>query len=96
MKLLLVCLIPFLCIGHGPRHHARTWSNGMPTCDAVHTTNCNIGPQSAVPFKGCADVVKNFHDSWGNQDDFVSEFRAGDQHAVLVCLEAYAKKRGLQ
>ena len=96
MKLLVVCLLPFLCFGHGSRHHARTWSNGMPTCDATHTTNCNIGPQDRVRFKGCRDVVKNFHDSWSNQDDFVSEYRVDDQHAVLVCLDAYAKQRGLQ
>lgn len=93
---LAACIFLIFC---PPRHHHRhvqTWSNGMPTCDAIHTTNCNVGPRAPTPYTGCRDVVSHFHDSWGNQDDYVGSYRAKDQHSVLVCLDAYAKKQGLQ
>lgn len=42
----------------------------------------------------CDTILKGFHDSWGNQDDFVSSFPIDEQHRVLVCLDKLAKKQG--
>lgn len=44
----------------------------------------------------CDTILSGFHDSWGNQDDFVSGFPIDEQHRVLVCLDKLAKKQGRQ
>lgn len=84
MNLLLItaCVLFFLCAnGHGHRH-VRAASE--------------VVPPTELHFTGCREVVKRFHDGWQNRDNYVSEYSVEDQHDVLVCLDAYAKRRGTQ
>lgn len=55
---------------------------------------CQHAPVHRARVAACDEVLKNFHDSWGNQDDFVSGFPIDEQHRVLVCLDKLAKKQG--
>ena len=82
--LLAVCFLFIFC--HG-RHH-------QPVAKSYPQTN--VGPNTRdVNGQSCEQITKGF-DSWGNQDDWVSEFPVAQQHRVLQCLEKLAKKQGLQ
>lgn len=83
--LLTLCFLLVFC-GHGPKHKA--------VAKSYPQTNVVPGKFDATG-KTCEQITKGF-DSWGNQDDWVSEFPAAQQHRVLVCLDKLAKKQGLQ
>lgn len=74
--LLSVCFLFIFC-GHGHRH-------------AHPQTNVPAGYQDARG-KSCEQITKGF-DSWGNQDDWVSEFPEAQQHRVLKCLDEKWKR----
>jgi hypothetical protein len=82
--LLAVCFLFIFC--HGHRHR--------PVAQSYPQTN--VGPKMLdANGKSCEQITKGF-DSWGNQDDWVSEFPVAQQRRVLQCLELLAKKQGLQ
>jgi hypothetical protein len=85
--LVAVCFLLVFC-GHG--HHGHRHAQSAPTAQT------EVGPkQQNARGRSCEQITNGF-DSWGNQDDWVSEFPVDQQHRVLVCLDKLAKKQGLQ
>ncbi len=83
MKILAVCFLLIFC-GH---HHAPKHRAASPSTETI-----NNGVKTKVLSargKSCEQITRGF-DSWGNQDDWVSEFPVEQQHRVLECLD---KKR---
>lgn len=83
LAIFAACFVFIFCQPrHTPHHRSEPASKSYPQTNTV---------RAPLTFKGCRDVVANFHDSWGNRDDYVGAYRISDQHAVLVCLDAYEK-----
>jgi hypothetical protein len=90
---LAVCFLFIFC--HGPRHQPHRGAVAEPQATEQPTQpQANIGPQmQTTRGKACDQITKGF-DSWGNQDDWVSEFPVAQQRRVLQCLSELAKKQG--
>lgn len=83
--LLVACFMLIFC--HGS-HHPRAVAKSYPQASVGTRLQDASG-------RSCEQITKGF-DSWGNQDDWVSEFPVAQQRRVLQCLEILAKKQGLQ
>jgi len=78
--ILAVCFLLIFC-GHHPVKHR----HAPPDVTTTKMTGVKGALQDARG-KSCEQLTKGF-DSWGNQDDWVSEFPVAQQHRVLECLD---------
>jgi hypothetical protein len=81
MKILAVCFLLIFCGHHyAPKHRHAPASSTETIASGVKTKVLNTRGKS------CEQITRGF-DSWGNQDDWVSEFPVEQQHRVLECLD---------